>query len=539
MVDPRADAFTDPDDWLILRTLAVYRLLLVLLLLGLHIFGFGSYVFDQVNSTNSFDIVRIYALPTLLLLPPIMLRVPALNVQAHLAFLIDSVAIIALMVSAKGVSSGLGVLLITPAVGCSLVLPLRMGLLHAALGTFALFGAELWWQARDDYSAADLTTTGLLGLMLFATAAGAGVVAQRARKSGALAARVGSDLASLSRLNERIVESMDTPVLVLDEDRRLRLLNAAAKRLLIGGTASEGSAVAELLPSLDAALRAWEAAPNLEREPLFLDVDGPELLPRFTRLGYSTWAPVLVLLDDAARVREQAQQLKLAALGRLSAGIAHEIRNPLSAIRHAGQLLAESPGIGAADQRLLDMIQRHSVRIDKIVADVLRLSRREAAAPQSLALGEFLEHSIAVYREGCPNTVREIEVEAMADNLRVRFDPNHLQQVLHNLWQNSFDHGAGAETFVNVQLQAGRLNPGQRPYLDVIDNGRGIPPEQQEKLFEPFFTTARQGTGLGLYLSRELCEYNQARLLHVPREQGTQFRLIFAVGQITGANHTT
>ncbi|GAC1633774.1 MAG: two-component system sensor histidine kinase PilS [Nevskia sp.] len=526
----RIDAFANPEDWRVLRVLSVYRLLLVALLAALCLWGYGPYLFDQASSADIFGITLIYLLVALPMQLATMLRVPLLNTQAHLAFLVDAGAIIALMHVSRGVSSGLGVLLMTPAVGCSLVLPLRLGLLHAAIGTFALFGAEAWPPSRGDFSAAELTTTGLLGLMLFATALGAGAVAQRARKSEALAARVGSDLASASRLNERIVEAMDTPVIVLDEDRDIRLMNAAAKRLLQAGGASEGAAVAEVLPALGEALRDWEMNPNREPEPINLRDDGREVMPNFTRLGYNTWAPVLVLLDDATRVREQAQQLKLAALGRLSAGIAHEIRNPLSAIKHAGQLLAESPQLAPEDHRLLDMVQRHSLRIDKIVSDVLRLSRREAASPQSLPLRDFLERSIAVYREGCPNAERPIDLEAIPDGLRVRFDPNHLQQILLNLWQNSFDHGARSGRSVRVSLRAGRLSPGQRPYLDIGDDGAGIPAEQQDKLFEPFFTTAHHGTGLGLYLSRELCEYNQARLLYQPSEQGTQFRVIFAAG---------
>lgn len=526
----RSDAYANPEDWRILRVLAGYRLLLVVLLGSVSWYGYGPYLFDEASSGELLRLALGYLPPALLLIVATSLRVPPLTWQAHAAFLVDAAAIIALMHSAKGASSGLGVLLITPMVGCSLVLPLRLGLLNAAIGTFALFGAEAWYESEAGYHAPDLTTTGLLGLMLFAIALGAGAVVQRARKSEALAARVGSDLASASRLNERIVESMELPVLVLDENRRIRQMNMAAKRLLRLEPAREHEAVARVLPALDEALSAWETNPNREAEPIHLLADGPELLPRFTRLGLSPWTPVLVLLDDATRVREEAQQLKLAALGRLSAGIAHEIRNPLSAIRHAGQLLAESPGLAPEDSRLLDMIQRHSLRIDRIVSDVLRLSRREVAAPQNLALREFLDRTIAVYREGCPNAERPIDVRAVPLNLRVNFDPDHLQQVLHNLWQNSFDHGARSGRPVRVSLRAGWLNPGNRPYLDVIDDGAGIPPEQREKLFEPFFTTAHHGTGLGLYLSRELCEYNHARLLHVPGDQGTQFRIIFVAG---------
>lgn len=537
------DPFVDPEDWRILRTLAVYRLALIALLLAVHFLELSAWFFDHSEPANFFRIVAAYAPPALLLLIATYQRFPSSGMQAHLAFFVDALAILLLMYAAHGASSGLGVLLITPAVGCSLVLPLRLGLLHAALATFAVFGAEFLRQSLNRIEGADLTNAGLIGLMLFVTSLGAGAVAARARKSEALAARFGSDLASLSRINERIVESMDTAVLVIDEERRLRLQNAASRRLLAGTDTAQnidGQSPPILLsavPILAQALVRWQEAPNLDPEPIALSPGGADLLPRFTRLGQNAWAPVLVLLDDAARVREQAQQLKLAALGRLSAGIAHEIRNPLSAIRHAGQLLAESPALPEQDRRLLDMIQRHTVRIDKIVEDVLRLSRRDAAVPQNLLLRGFLERCVATWAEGCPEGARAIRIDTIPDQLSVRFDPDQLQQVLHNLWQNSFEHGVpeaddGAETVpIKVRLSAGRLSPGQRPYLDIIDDGRGIPVEVRDQLFEPFFTTARRGTGLGLYLSREICEYNQARLSHVPRTQGTQFRLVFAASE--------
>lgn len=517
----------EPEDWRILQTLATYRLLLLALLGGLWWFGLVPYFFDRADPERFLLVIVVYSLPALVLMAGAMTREPSLRVQAHFAFVIDAVVIVSLMHSAQGVSSGLGVLLITPAVGCSLVLPLRLGLLHAALGTFAVFGAEIWRQSLNAFNGTDTTSAGLIGLMLFASSLGAGAVAQRARRSEALAARFGSDLASLSRLNERIVESMETPVLVIDEERRMRVQNAAGRRLL-ATPALEGRPLATALPVLSAALERWQEAPNLDPQPICLTPGGPEVLARFTRLGHNAWAPVLVLLEDAERVREQAQQMKLAALGRLSAGIAHEIRNPLSAIRHAGQLLAESSALPAEDQRLLDMIQRHTTRIDKIVEDVLRLSRRDAAAPQTLNLRPFLERCLATWAEACPEQARTVLIDAVGDTLTVRFDPNLLQQVLHNLWQNSFAHGGVDGRPVTVRLSAGRLNPGQRPYLDIRDDGAGIPAAVREQLFEPFFTTASRGTGLGLYLSREICEYNQARLSCLPSDSGSLFRIVFS-----------
>lgn len=250
-----------------------------------------------------------------------------------------------------------------------------------------------------------------------------------------------------------------------------------------------------------------------------------DVIPRFTRLGWGDDAPVLILLEDAGALREQAQQMKLAALGRLSASIAHEIRNPLSAISHAGQLLAESSELQGENQRLLGMIQRHGARIEKIIRDVLSISRRETREIATLPLRNWLVRTANLYQEGHPLQQRPIEIGDIPSSLVVEFDPDHLQQVLFNLWDNSFEHAGEYNVLVFVNAGPSR---GGAVWLEVRDNGPGIPDELVEQVFEPFFTTAAHGTGLGLYLSRSLCEYNQAKLVHVPQPEGTCFRILFS-----------
>jgi two-component system sensor histidine kinase PilS (NtrC family) len=522
----RGDPLTAPEDWRILRILALYRLTLVAMLLGVQLAGYANLLFDQMDAGWFHRVAVGYFSAALLLLPPVYLRLPRLEFQASAGFLADALAIAYLTYGAGGIASGLGILLMTPAVGCALVLGARMALAQAAVGTLVFFAEEAWRQSHAAaINSADMTSAGTLGLILFGSTLAANAVGRRARKSEALAARVGSDLASLSRLNERIIETLETGVLVISEDRRVRLLNAAARRLLGAGAEAEGKPLAELFPELEAALSGWFGQPDREPEPLRLAGGAAEVRLRFSRLGWGVRAPVLALLDDAARLREQAQQIKLAALGRLSAGIAHEIRNPLSAIQHASQLLAESPALAEPDRRLLDMIQRHGVRIGKIVQDVLALSRRSQAAPAVFELRGFLERALATYRENPRTAGRVIDLEGVPAELMVRFDPNHLTQIVHNFWDNSFNHG-GAQ--VQLTLRAGRTGPRQQAYLDLEDDGSGIPEPLRERLFEPFFTTSHQGTGLGLYLARELCEYNQAWLTYVPREKGTCFRITFA-----------
>jgi two-component system, NtrC family, sensor histidine kinase PilS len=513
-----------PDDWRILRALSLYRLFLAVLLLILFATGYAPRFFEQVDA-GAFQLTGlVYVVIAVLLLVPLTTRWPPLTAQTSLQFLADIGCVTVLVWASGGVPSGLGMLLITPTVGCSLVLSARFSLLMAATAALALLGEELLRIYQLAPGGAALTETGILGSAFLVTALATNAVAERARRSEALAERVGSDLANLTRLNERIVEQMQAGVIVLDRNHRIRLINAAARRLLNISTALADLRLDDSAPRLGAAFANWLHGKPISAEPLTPGPGSEEVIVRFSSLGSDDEAPVLILLDEAREARARAQQLKLAALGRLSASIAHEIRNPLAAITNAGQLLAENPHRGEEDDRLLGMIQRHSERINRIVNDILALSRRDSGGPEVISMPGWLQRAIASYRESVTTAGRDMRVEMASAPFDAVFDPNHLQQILVNLWDNAFQHG-GENVMVTVRCL--RVGPTRRPCLDIEDNGRGIPAEMVDRIFEPFFTTAHQGTGLGLYLARELCEYNQASLSYVSHaEKGACFRLV-------------
>lgn len=522
------------EDWRILAVLGPYRLLLVATLLTLYRSGFAPDFFERLSAPAFYYGCLAYALLALVLLLLGVYRTPDLRIQAHLHAVVDTLTIGTLVYAAGGIGSGMGILLVPPVIGCSLVLSPRLAGVQAAVATLGIFGAETAHQfSAKAWDSSDYSQVGLLGLMFFASSLVANIVAQRARRSEAVAERVGSEFMSLSRLSENIIESMQTGVLVVDPDDRVRVANTAARRLL-GDAMAPGTTTAQVLPALHTALGTWRDGHDASSLPLPASRSGREVTARFTRLGWGAEAQVLVLLEDAAQLRDQAQQIKLAALGRLSAGIAHEIRNPLSAIMQAGQLLAESSDVEGDNRRLLAMIQRHGARIERIVRDVLDLSRPGPSQRVELRLREWLMRTAALYHESHPHAARPIELGDVPDSLTVRFDPQHLQQVLFNLWDNSFEHGARAGKSVTVLLQAVRNADDGSALLDVSDDGPGIPAELHERIFEPFFTTNAAGTGLGLFLCRELCEYNQARLSHVTTAQGATFRIRFSA--VTGAS---
>src|SRR5699024_4467181 len=194
-----------------------------------------------------------------------------------------------------------------------------------------------------------------------------------------------------------------------------------------------GTTLARLSPALSAALTGWLRLPGAPTPAVELPtrtlLPTFSVLPIFSGRAAGTNMPVLVLLENAARQNEQAHNLKLAALGRLSAGIAHEIRNPLSAISHAAQLLAESEQLGADDRKLLDIVQRHGRRIDVIVNDVMGLSRRGDGQPPPLQLQAGLQGILSEYRQQSENPAT-ITLARIGSSQCVLFDPDHLHRVL-------------------------------------------------------------------------------------------------------------
>jgi two-component system sensor histidine kinase PilS (NtrC family) len=219
----------------------------------------------------------------------------------------------------------------------------------------------------------------------------------------------------------------------------------------------------------------------------------------------------------------------LASLGRLSASIAHEIRNPVGAMSHAGQLLAESPGTGPEVERLTDIIRVNGSRVSQIVDSVLSLSRRDKTRPERLQLKPWIEEFVQEFAQTLELDEKTVSAFDAAVDIEVRMDLTHLRQIVWNICDNAIKYGSAAAGAIAVELTCGRLETSGRPYLEIADRGSGIDPDKIEEVFEPFYTGADGGTGLGLFISRELCECNGATLRYQPREGGgSVFRVIFA-----------
>jgi two-component system sensor histidine kinase PilS (NtrC family) len=325
------------------------------------------------------------------------------------------------------------------------------------------------------------------------------------------------------------VQHLRESILVVDTEDRVRLINESAAQMLGDRSAYPGALLGEASPRLLYLLETWRQgnATAADSPPTFTAADGARVIqPHFAPLGDSAPAPILVFLEDTSLIAEKVQQSKLAALGRLSASIAHEIRNPVGAMSHAGQLLAESASITGEDQRLTEIICSNAARVSDIINNVLRLSRREEARLERLSLRGWIEDFRDEFCATMQCAPERFTISGTDAPIEVRVDSSQLHQVVWNLCENVLKHAPSA---VPIEVRYGRISAGARPYLEIADRGPGVPVELVERIFEPFFSSAHGGTGLGLFLARELAQTNGATLLYERRAGGgSLFRMVFA-----------
>jgi two-component system sensor histidine kinase PilS (NtrC family) len=392
-----------------------------------------------------------------------------------------------------------------------------MTLFYAALASVAMLLEESWRALTREADPADFVRTGIICIAFFGTAIVARLLAQRVVANERLARERGRALDEQLRISERIIRDMDDGVLMVDGEGRVRLLNPRAGALLSTQTSDSGMLEA-LSPGLAERYRVWNSQ-AVEAVEMLRPESGRLLrvryLPPAEAGGHS-----LIYLEDMERVQAQAQQLKLAALGRLTANMAHEIRNPLAAISHAAELLAEEE-TDSLHQRLARIIHDNTRRLNRLVTEVLELGRRDRAQPEALRWRDFLSGFMEELTLHDPSAAKRVTVGEM--DVELHFDRGHLYRVLWNLMGNALRHSS-AESGA-VRLEARAAASAKSVELHVVDDGPGVDEALRSQVFEPFFTTHGAGTGLGLYIARELCEASGARLELMDEGGGAHFRI--------------
>lgn len=434
----------------------------------------------------------------------------ALRGQVMLGTAIDIAAATLATHALPAAAPGIALMLLFNIGAAALLLPLRYGLGGAAIAALAMLGEFLWTLLRNNTNDRPLAELLMFGVSYLAIAMLTYLLGRQMRDSQALAERRGAQVANLAEINELIIRRMRTGVLLVEEDGRLRLANEAALGLL--GELGDGEhSLAMVAPEISRRLASWLRDGATDDAPVRLGADQLEVLPRFARLSAGS-DTVLVFLDDASVLSRRAESMTLATLGRFSASLAHEIRNPLAAISYATQLLQESSRIDDADGRLLEIIHQQCMRTNGIVESVLGLARRERANPEHVDLVQFTRRFVDDYQQMLPPESGKLQATGDAA-VAALVDPRHLQQVLTVLVANALHYGRLPGDPARVTL---RVQPSATaPQIDVVDRGPGIPDAVATQLFRPFFTTSEHGTGLGLYIARELCRANGASLEYV------------------------
>ena len=450
------------------------------------------------------------------------------DVEYTFAILTDSVIVAMMAHASGGTSSGLGILLGISIALAGLGMSGRIALLAAAFASMAMLAEAHYAIATGLRIQSTYTQVAMLGVSYFALALLAHGLSTRALRSERLARRQGIDIANLTELNEYVIKQIQTGVLVLDQHQHIRLMNDAAWSILGRPSHVTGRPLKAVSSALDAELRIWKKTPSSRMHNFRAIENGEDLLARFATVGETDQPGTLIFLKDASEASTEAQQIKLASLGRLVASIAHEIRNPLGAISHASQLLAESDDLQGTDRRMTEIINRNTQRLNQVIENTLALSRRTPPDPQPVILQAWLEKQVDDLVSSHALSREQLQLHLSPADTTLVIDRKQLSQIIHSLVENAVKHFDRSKNELRLILSAGIDQDTGRGYLEIADNGPGIPADSVEKIFDPFFTTRNDGTGLGLYIAKELCEMNSIRLAYLPSPVGGScFKLRF------------
>jgi len=517
--------------WRSLKLYNAYRFLIALLLLATQ---------DLLNNNNWLQTDKINIFSTLVIGYCIFsiisafftwLEKPDIDINLPIQIIIDIIFIILLMHAQEDGQSSIGLLLIITIASASLISGGRLALFYAAVASIGILLEQSYRILLIDKSASNYTPAVLLSLGCFATAWLAYSLAKRAQQSELLASQRGLDVQNMAQINALITHEMQDGVLVVDQSFKIKHHNTQAEKLLgLESKHWQEKTLSEVSPDIASMMQEWleDAEPshgfmptNIATLNIFkLSTTSRELRLRFLPISENRNQGAVIFIEDWSQMQTQAHQVKLAALGRLTANIAHEIRNPLSAISHANQLLQEEDS-DPATKRMLQIIGDNVQRLDQIIKDILELNRRDRTNQEIIHVEHFI---FDFYTQFC--AVEKIPTSCFkltlinAETL-ISFDRRHLNQILWNLCKNGWRHCKKIENSLNLALVLTEKT--KTVHIEISDDGDGIPESVRGHLFEPFFTTEKSGTGLGLYIARELADANGAKMQYKSSDCGTQF----------------
>ncbi len=513
--------------WSLLKVFLIYRFILACLFIMLFYARIDYSVFGSFDSQLYIYSSHSYLLMTLLSGICVFWRLTGYTSQAQLLIFTDIIMLTLLMHASGGIESNMGILLAVSTASGGLLIGGRCAMLFAALACLSVLTEEMVFQQQYGFKAEAYSYAGMLGASFFTIALLSYVLAKRSEESWRLADLQTQTIVKLEELNQYIIQHLQSGIIITNPQQKVQIANGAALRLV--RLTELPMTLSAMSTQLSDAFTTWLIDPHQSAVVLHLP-NQTEINSRFMLLPTHHEFFYMVILEDSTLYNQRLQQSKLASLGRLSASIAHEIRNPLGAISHAGQLLSENLQLSAQDQRLIEIIKIQSIRVNQIIENVLQLSRRADSRREKVDLKTWLPHFLTTFSHEQHSAADAFQLSCSDESLCAFIDVGHLKQIMDNLCQNALRYGKPEHGAITLQV----FTHQQSPCIDIIDHGMGISAEHLTHLFEPFFTTSSSGTGLGLYISKELAELNQAKLsYYLTVDNRSCFRLC-----LTDAEHT-
>ena len=505
--------------WRTLKVFHAYQLVLSAAFFILFATQTGPSIFGQTNSALFQAVSLTYFAFTLF--STVFIRKPYIPYHRQVQFkmIADIIFLTLLMHASGGITSGLGILLAVSVAAGGLLAGGRCTLVFAACATFAVLGEQIYADANNTFSKTAYTYAGILSASFFTIAALALILAKRVEHSEKIAQLQSREIDSLVQLNDYIIKHLQSGIIVIDQHHNVRLTNEAATQLS-GSSMAIGTPLSKLSPEYWQLYTRWLRNPLENSANIVAGSNTPKVKLHFSRLDKLDDEGSIIIIDDLSAIEQQVQQGKLASLGRLTASIAHEIRNPLGAISHAEELLSESTAIDKEDRRLLDIIHNHTNRVNSIINSTLQLSRQEESLVETIELQKWLTDFDSRFKEQFGLQTSPIKIHLSEEIKTIQFDSNHLKQIIDNLCSNALKYGQLTDKESVIYLQADRQPMTQKIFISVTDEGNGMSEATAENIFEPFYTTSPSGTGLGLYISNQLAGLNHAKLSYRPNPHG-------------------
>ncbi|MEE9580304.1 MAG: histidine kinase dimerization/phospho-acceptor domain-containing protein, partial [Nitrosomonadaceae bacterium] len=424
-------------------------------------------VLGSYNPQLFFYVALIYLFCTGISMLLVLVRLPRFNWQIAIQICSDVMFITILVHFSGGIlQSGLGLLLLASLAAAGLISRGKLVLFYASIASIGILLEESYTLLYVDGYRAQFLQAGLLSMGYFAVAWLAHALAKHTAASEQLALQRGIDLANMAEINQLVIQDMQDGVLVVNANGEIQQHNLHAEKLIcLSPESLVKRMLADQAPFLAERLESWRRDSNTNFDLLQIPVSNALVRTRFVPVRGEGNASVVIFLEDMSHVQVQAQQLKLASLGRLTVNIAHEIRNPLSSISHASELLEEDSGTISTHSRLLRIIRDNTKRLNKIVQNILQLNRRDQATSELIQGDNFLRTFI---EEFCYTEKIDIDVFSLTISGQhvVRFDGGHLNQVLWNLCNNAWRHCRKQHGSIQLILAS---EADDRMYLDVID----------------------------------------------------------------------